>query len=127
MGEVGFIAKPELERGFIWWERRMRHAILYVYGGLNGKWPEPIAQICVNEESACHGSEREVAPFCNPILVRRVWYRFLVRDSGSLTKVFEFPMNKFRRIVDAKRDDFGPTEIFDERFEIAKVLSSFIA
>jgi hypothetical protein len=77
-------------------------SIFEVDGSLDGKWPEPIAKVCVNEESACHGGEGEVTTFRDSILIRGIRDGFLIRDAGRFAISFELSTDEFWGIVNAE-------------------------
>jgi hypothetical protein len=90
----------------------MWYAVFYVNGRLYGERPKPVAEVGVNEESASHRGEREVAAFGDSILVWSVGDGFFVRDADIMAIGSELAFGEFGGVVDAKESDVFSSEIF---------------
>jgi hypothetical protein len=56
----------------------MWYAVFDMDGGLDGKRPKPVTEVCVDEEGTRHGGEGEIAAFSDAVLIGSVWDGFFV-------------------------------------------------
>ena len=105
----------------------MWYAIFDMNSSLDGERPKPVAEVCVDEKSARHRGEGEIAAFSDAILVGGVWDGFFVQNTDGLAIGSQFPLGEFGGVVNSKKSDFGAAKSFGNRTEIDKMLKRFIA
>ena len=105
----------------------MRDPIFNVNGRLDGERPKPVAKVGVDEESAGHGGEGEVAAFSDAILIWGVWDGFLVGDAFISTIGGKFAFGEFGGVINAEKGDFGAAKVFSDSAKVDEMLKRLVA
>ena len=98
----------------------MGNSLLDVCGGEYSKWPEVVAEICINEHGTCHAANGEVGAFSNAVLERGVGYCFFIAYPVCCAELLHLTMYNFRSIVDLKKRKFLVAKVFSGRFELGE-------
>jgi hypothetical protein len=91
-----------------------------VCGSQNGKRPEVITEVCVDEHGACHATNSAVHAFSNAVLWGRVGDRFFVGDALCMAVGLHLAVDEFGGVVDMEKFDSLSCEGFGRGFELCE-------
>ena len=107
MAYVGLIPGPQLKRRLANGKRPARDMVLDVECRLDGIRPKILVDVVVSHHGACHLHENSVESLSNPVLLRRVRHRRLVRRAVLILKSLECVRHVLAAIVGSQDLDLG--------------------
>jgi hypothetical protein len=94
--------------------------LFYVNGSLDSERPEPISEVGVDEHSARHATNCQVATLGDAVLGGGVGYGFFEGNTVSLAINFHLAMDEFGGIVQPKGFNLLATESLGSGFKLNK-------